>query len=507
MDDLQGVRRAGADPLRRRAAAAPGHLRHRAARQGDGLLRRPVDQRHADRRRDMLPTIAARRLRLRRHQPRRHRGDARPLPPQGRAPSRRRSPACACAAMRGIKVGMRFTLTQDNAHDLPGAARADGGRGHRQVLPVAPQLRRARQHQPQDRRRVPHDHAPAMDLLFDAGWRASSRRQADASSSPATTTPTASTCCTGCASAFPSARRTCAPSSRSGAATPPASTSPTSTTSATSTPTPSGGTTPRQRAGSGRSPRSGTTRPIRSWPASRRARARSRGAAARCALLRHLRRQHPRARLAAHRRCVGRGPGLLPRRRRDRHRGRGERRREAVHPRAARVKRRRHATVSRAATDHRCEIAPDRVPRRGASAMLARGGPDLRSRAVIASSALAAGTARPSPSGANYATHCASCHGADRLGGMGPALLPENLERLRKPAAAETIAEGRLATQMPAFARQAVDGARSRRWSRYVYAPPAQRAGVGRRRDRGVSRRAPPARHAARQAGSSTPIR
>ena len=25
-----------------------------------------------------------------------------------------------------------------------------------------------------------------------------------------------------------------------------------------------------------------------------------------------------------------------------------------------------------------------------------------------------------------YQTHCASCHGADRLGGMGPALLPEN---------------------------------------------------------------------------------
>ena len=51
-----------------------------------------------------------------------------------------------------------------------------------------------------------------------------------------------------------------------------------------------------------------------------------------------------------------------------------------------------------------------------------------------------------------YAEHCASCHGADRFGGMGPALLPSNLERLRKPAAAETIAKGRVATQMPAFA-------------------------------------------------------
>ena len=51
-----------------------------------------------------------------------------------------------------------------------------------------------------------------------------------------------------------------------------------------------------------------------------------------------------------------------------------------------------------------------------------------------------------------YAEHCASCHGADRLGGVGPALLPENLERLRRPEATETIAKGRVATQMPGFA-------------------------------------------------------
>ena len=51
-----------------------------------------------------------------------------------------------------------------------------------------------------------------------------------------------------------------------------------------------------------------------------------------------------------------------------------------------------------------------------------------------------------------FATHCASCHGAQRTGGMGPALLPESLARL--PAAEElrVIAQGRTATQMPAFA-------------------------------------------------------
>lgn len=51
-----------------------------------------------------------------------------------------------------------------------------------------------------------------------------------------------------------------------------------------------------------------------------------------------------------------------------------------------------------------------------------------------------------------YLRHCATCHGADRLGGTGPALLPGNLKRLRRTAAASVIAEGRPATQMPAFA-------------------------------------------------------
>lgn len=51
----------------------------------------------------------------------------------------------------------------------------------------------------------------------------------------------------------------------------------------------------------------------------------------------------------------------------------------------------------------------------------------------------------------NYADHCASCHGLDRLGGSGPALLPENLERLRRPEAFKTIAEGRPASQMVGF--------------------------------------------------------
>jgi len=53
-----------------------------------------------------------------------------------------------------------------------------------------------------------------------------------------------------------------------------------------------------------------------------------------------------------------------------------------------------------------------------------------------------------------YERHCASCHGANRLGGMGPALLPENLSRLKKPQAARMIRESRPGVQMPAFAQQ-----------------------------------------------------
>lgn len=67
--------------------------------------------------------------------------------------------------------------------------------------------------------------------------------------------------------------------------------------------------------------------------------------------------------------------------------------------------------------------------------------------ALVATSSFAA----PDPQ-ALYATHCASCHGADRFGGMGPALLPENLERLKRADAVAVIAQGRAATQMPGFA-------------------------------------------------------
>lgn len=85
------------------------------------------------------------------------------------------------------------------------------------------------------------------------------------------------------------------------------------------------------------------------------------------------------------------------------------------------------------------------------------------SRAAIALAAAAwlhAGAARADPdAGAIYTQHCASCHGAGRLGGQGPALIPESLARLGKEKAKAVIAAGRPATQMPAFADKLDEGA------------------------------------------------
>ncbi len=53
-----------------------------------------------------------------------------------------------------------------------------------------------------------------------------------------------------------------------------------------------------------------------------------------------------------------------------------------------------------------------------------------------------------------YAEYCAVCHGADRLGGTGPALIPETLKRLRGKKTETVIAKGRAASQMPAFGEE-----------------------------------------------------
>lgn len=70
-----------------------------------------------------------------------------------------------------------------------------------------------------------------------------------------------------------------------------------------------------------------------------------------------------------------------------------------------------------------------------------------------------------------YQTHCAECHGANRLGSIGPALLPDNLKRLRQNKAEPVIKNGRAATQMPAFGDKLSD-AEIKQLAQYIFTPP-----------------------------------
>jgi DNA-binding beta-propeller fold protein YncE len=83
--------------------------------------------------------------------------------------------------------------------------------------------------------------------------------------------------------------------------------------------------------------------------------------------------------------------------------------------------------------------------------------------------ATATHAAGPDPA-ALYARHCAQCHGADRLGAIGPALLPENLGRLKRGEALEVILNGRPATQMPAHADK-LARAEAEALAAFVYTP------------------------------------
>mgnify|MGYP002336315002 CR=1 FL=1 len=70
-----------------------------------------------------------------------------------------------------------------------------------------------------------------------------------------------------------------------------------------------------------------------------------------------------------------------------------------------------------------------------------------------------------------YQQHCAECHGPQRLGAMGPALLPDSLGRLKKTEAVDVIAHGRPATQMPAFAVK-LNPQEIAALTAYVFSPP-----------------------------------
>ena len=81
----------------------------------------------------------------------------------------------------------------------------------------------------------------------------------------------------------------------------------------------------------------------------------------------------------------------------------------------------------------------------------------------FSSAVLAVGVAFADPA-RDYAENCAACHGADRLGGTGPALIPQTLKRIRGPKIESVITDGRVATQMPGFS-DAMTPEASERWA------------------------------------------
>jgi len=76
-------------------------------------------------------------------------------------------------------------------------------------------------------------------------------------------------------------------------------------------------------------------------------------------------------------------------------------------------------------------------------------------RRIVFFSLLALGPTAAAPDGAAlFSSHCAVCHGEARLGGTGPALIPETLGRLKGGKLEAVIADGRPLTQMAGFGTQ-----------------------------------------------------
>ncbi|MEW6703839.1 MAG: cytochrome D1 domain-containing protein [Pseudomonadota bacterium] len=87
--------------------------------------------------------------------------------------------------------------------------------------------------------------------------------------------------------------------------------------------------------------------------------------------------------------------------------------------------------------------------------------------AALAAQVAAAGDINPA---LLYREHCAACHGAQRLGAMGPALLPESLSRLKPAEAHKVIAQGRTATQMAGYGER-LSGDEIGALARWIYTP------------------------------------
>jgi mono/diheme cytochrome c family protein len=98
--------------------------------------------------------------------------------------------------------------------------------------------------------------------------------------------------------------------------------------------------------------------------------------------------------------------------------------------------------------------------------------PPAAERAAAAPSVAPSAPTVPVDTAALYAGKCAECHGIDRLGLMGPALLPANLGRLKPADAAAVIRDGRPATKMEGF-RGKLSDAEVDALVKLIFTPPA----------------------------------
>jgi mono/diheme cytochrome c family protein/DNA-binding beta-propeller fold protein YncE len=126
---------------------------------------------------------------------------------------------------------------------------------------------------------------------------------------------------------------------------------------------------------------------------------------------------------------------------------------------------------------------------------------DVFRRILLAAASASTASALPIPDVPGlFAQHCASCHGTQRTGGMGPALLPESLERLRKAEAIKVITQGRPATQMQGFA-STLNEAQISALAAWIYTP-TQPAPTWRDEDIRASRTVPEAAPTTASAGT-----
>ena len=58
---------------------------------------------------------------------------------------------------------------------------------------------------------------------------------------------------------------------------------------------------------------------------------------------------------------------------------------------------------------------------------------------VLSSTLILFGASALADPAGTYGDFCASCHGVDRLGGTGPALIPQTLRRMRGPNIEDVI--------------------------------------------------------------------